>query len=141
MSVSVVAPHCGYCKKMPPKGIKFQQCGGCEAVRYCDKTCQKEDWKTHKIICRFNSCIYRMKRNKRDNAKSKFFLEKLQNGVSKKSGGHLETQKEKIRALGDLQNCLKFTCKILNRNVASLKICEQAITDLARNDFKERKKN
>jgi hypothetical protein len=28
-------------------------CSKCQAVQYCSKSCQKEDWKQHKQICRF----------------------------------------------------------------------------------------
>lgn len=29
-------------------------CSKCRTTRYCSKTCQKEDWKTHKKICQKN---------------------------------------------------------------------------------------
>lgn len=32
-----------------PRGKK---CSGCQRVRYCSKSCQKADWKAHKIACR-----------------------------------------------------------------------------------------
>lgn len=29
-----------------------QRCSRCRAVSYCTKTCQKADWKMHKLVCR-----------------------------------------------------------------------------------------
>jgi hypothetical protein len=26
-------------------------CGGCQAVRYCSRECQRADWKAHKVVC------------------------------------------------------------------------------------------
>ena len=37
--------HCGKESTTP------QRCGNCQAVFYCDKTCQKKNWKTHKLTC------------------------------------------------------------------------------------------
>ncbi|KXS15778.1 hypothetical protein M427DRAFT_111802 [Gonapodya prolifera JEL478] len=31
---------------------RLVQCRGCLLVRYCSAQCQKEDWSTHKLICR-----------------------------------------------------------------------------------------
>ncbi|KAH3758987.1 hypothetical protein Pelo_9204 [Pelomyxa schiedti] len=39
-------PHCTVCKKPTTK-----QCGVCGKVRYCSKTCQRQDWPAHKLIC------------------------------------------------------------------------------------------
>jgi hypothetical protein len=30
---------------------KFKRCGGCRAVHYCNKSCQKQDWHDHKASC------------------------------------------------------------------------------------------
>ncbi|KAL7417748.1 hypothetical protein BDY24DRAFT_438063 [Mrakia frigida] len=38
------------CHPLPP-GEEMQACGRCRTVRYCSKEHQKEDWKTHKLIC------------------------------------------------------------------------------------------
>jgi hypothetical protein len=27
------------------------KCGACKVARYCSKTCQKENWKVHKMLC------------------------------------------------------------------------------------------
>lgn len=36
-------------------GKKLLRCSNCEIVGYCSKTCQKKDWKEHKICCNFFS--------------------------------------------------------------------------------------
>jgi len=40
---------CASCKKGT---VSVQLCGGCKALAYCDKVCQKNDWKAHKKICK-----------------------------------------------------------------------------------------
>jgi len=53
MSFSTPAPTttetspCAVCSKDTPL-----KCGRCKAIHYCDRDCQKADYKTHKIICR-----------------------------------------------------------------------------------------
>ena len=45
---------CGYvgCKTISLPGEKSGRCGGCEAVKYCER-CQKADWKAHhKVACK-----------------------------------------------------------------------------------------
>ncbi|KZP18786.1 hypothetical protein FIBSPDRAFT_933202 [Athelia psychrophila] len=37
--------HCGDAKAL-------SRCAGCQAVQYCSKECQKQDWKWHKSSCR-----------------------------------------------------------------------------------------
>jgi hypothetical protein len=39
---------CGMCGK---RGTKMRCCAACGQVRYCDRTCQKKHWKTHKVAC------------------------------------------------------------------------------------------
>ena len=41
---------CNCCHKVEGN-LKFKQCNGCKAVRYCSGRCQKAHWKTHKKIC------------------------------------------------------------------------------------------
>lgn len=37
----------------PPCGkIATTKCTGCKNVYYCNRTCQKKDWKTHKPSCK-----------------------------------------------------------------------------------------
>ena len=41
---------CWYCNKISNKDLLA--CGKCSIARYCDRKCQKKDWKTiHKIVC------------------------------------------------------------------------------------------
>ena len=36
----------------PTEGVvTFVQCGGCRRTRYCTRTCQKKDWKKHRVLC------------------------------------------------------------------------------------------
>ncbi|RVD82108.1 uncharacterized protein DFL_006542 [Arthrobotrys flagrans] len=39
-------PRCTFCWK-----AATDLCGRCKAVRYCGRTCQRADWKTHKVFC------------------------------------------------------------------------------------------
>jgi hypothetical protein len=43
---------CVRCGKVAAAGAKFQRCGGCRAVRYCSKECQRAHWACHKPVCR-----------------------------------------------------------------------------------------
>jgi hypothetical protein len=45
------APECNKCNVKEPKDEKFLKCGRCEAVVYCTKECQKNDWPVHKTVC------------------------------------------------------------------------------------------
>ena len=40
--------HCNSCKRW---SAALKDCGGCGAVSYCGKECQRGDWKLHKKIC------------------------------------------------------------------------------------------
>ncbi len=40
------------CASCGQYNVKAKRCSACERVRYCDKACQKKDWKNHKIICK-----------------------------------------------------------------------------------------
>ena len=46
--VSLAELRCGHCNKVGAPSL----CSKCTKVAYCDKECQKEDWKAHKKICR-----------------------------------------------------------------------------------------
>lgn len=39
------------CKACGKEGSKLSGCKGCGVVKYCDKKCQKDDWKAHKSVC------------------------------------------------------------------------------------------
>jgi hypothetical protein len=34
------------------KSGQLRQCGNCKQVKYCNRNCQKEDWKEHKKNCK-----------------------------------------------------------------------------------------
>ena len=40
---------CSSCGAVPPKPL---HCSACKLVNYCSSTCQKDDWKRHKICCK-----------------------------------------------------------------------------------------
>ncbi|KAI1381035.1 hypothetical protein F4677DRAFT_462137 [Hypoxylon crocopeplum] len=33
-------------------GVEFMVCNGCKRVKYCSEECQRQDWKTHKPVCK-----------------------------------------------------------------------------------------
>lgn len=33
------------------KGSGLKQCSKCKKVRYCDRTCQRKDFPSHKLVC------------------------------------------------------------------------------------------
>jgi hypothetical protein len=39
---------CAFCRK---RSTTLQDCGGCGTVSYCNRDCQRGDWKNHKTIC------------------------------------------------------------------------------------------
>jgi hypothetical protein len=39
---------CSRCQKIAP----LSKCAACKMVEYCSVACQRDDWKTHKIVCR-----------------------------------------------------------------------------------------
>ena len=48
---------CSYCRKLEerskvPKSRAMKKCGRCKLVFYCDRKCQKRDWKVHKLMCK-----------------------------------------------------------------------------------------
>lgn len=40
---------CSFCTKRASE--KLSRCGRCKIAKYCDKTCQKRAWPTHKVNC------------------------------------------------------------------------------------------
>lgn len=42
---------CGYCLQPVPGGDATKRCGGCAAIRYCDKKCQALSWPVHRQHC------------------------------------------------------------------------------------------
>jgi hypothetical protein len=57
--------QCSYCQKAY-KVKTLKVCSKCGQVKYCDKECQLNDWKKHKLECG---------KIKPNNTKSKFFIE------------------------------------------------------------------
>jgi hypothetical protein len=51
LGVTEYAPHCNKCQLKEPKVTNFSKCGLCEAVVYCSKECQANDWTEHKTVC------------------------------------------------------------------------------------------
>lgn len=44
---------CNSCKTLgEKKNIKLLICSGCKMIRYCNFTCQQQDWENHKTFCR-----------------------------------------------------------------------------------------
>ena len=43
-------PRCAFCDSITNGRRK---CGACRAAIYCDRTCQKRDWRTHQCVCCF----------------------------------------------------------------------------------------
>jgi len=40
---------CAYCKATAPAGQKLLVCADCRCTYYCSPTCQKKDWKSHRV--------------------------------------------------------------------------------------------
>ena len=46
----VVAPAvCGFCGE---GGVRLKRCSGCDDIYYCSASCQRNDWRAHKLVCR-----------------------------------------------------------------------------------------
>jgi hypothetical protein len=43
--------RCAQCNKMDSEAASHKKCVGCKRVAYCDRACQKADWKRHKAHC------------------------------------------------------------------------------------------
>jgi AMMECR1 domain-containing protein len=41
-------PKCGHCTKAKEE---LNTCARCKKAKYCNKACQKKDWKFHKLSC------------------------------------------------------------------------------------------
>uniref|UniRef100_M4B7I7 MYND-type domain-containing protein n=1 Tax=Hyaloperonospora arabidopsidis (strain Emoy2) TaxID=559515 RepID=M4B7I7_HYAAE len=44
---SIVAPSCLSCGKADAKS----RCGGCRRVHFCDRECQRQSWRSHRVKC------------------------------------------------------------------------------------------
>ena len=47
----VMFKECNY-KKCNAKDIRLKRCKKCVSVYYCSRLCQKEDWLSHKCVCK-----------------------------------------------------------------------------------------
>ena len=43
--------RCAQCNKMDSEAASHKKCVGCKRVAYCDRACQKADWKRHEAHC------------------------------------------------------------------------------------------
>lgn len=51
-SPTVPPNQCRYCDRIPnDDSDKLLRCSACKVVKYCDRECQKRDWKFHKEGC------------------------------------------------------------------------------------------
>jgi len=47
---TLVVPNCEHCD-LPETFSALKKCGRCLLTRYCSRSCQKDDWQTHKQNC------------------------------------------------------------------------------------------
>ena len=52
-STTHLTDPCATCGLNEPTdgSVKFVQCGDCRRTRYCTPTCQRTDWKNHRVLC------------------------------------------------------------------------------------------
>jgi len=43
---------CNFCGKVEEKRGQWKACSRCTVTKYCDRSCQKADWKVHKKVCK-----------------------------------------------------------------------------------------
>ena len=46
-----VRATCGACGAADGGGVRLRACDACDAVRYCDRDCQRADWLSHRLVC------------------------------------------------------------------------------------------
>jgi len=51
LHVIMASPNCATCNKPSPSLRLHKKCSGCQSSSYCSKACQKEDWRTHQLVC------------------------------------------------------------------------------------------
>ncbi|OAL52511.1 hypothetical protein IQ07DRAFT_505943 [Pyrenochaeta sp. DS3sAY3a] len=47
MNISLSSKPCSTCSGQPAR----RRCSRCKSAYYCDRNCQKSDWKTHRNVC------------------------------------------------------------------------------------------
>lgn len=58
LSTSKLNSYCSYCLKQQQvnseeqTGCRLLRCSKCKVLYYCNSTCQKNDWSTHKLECK-----------------------------------------------------------------------------------------
>jgi len=47
-----MADNCGGCGAAETASLKLFACSGCKHTRYCNRSCQQQDWRSHKADCK-----------------------------------------------------------------------------------------
>jgi len=79
---SMPIPSCFTCKATRRPTRMLRLCAGCNKTYFCNKQCQIDGWKKHKVACK-----RARKRKKLDYSKDKFLVGELLS-VSMRGGGH-----------------------------------------------------
>lgn len=92
---------CGHCLRPTPDGDSTKRCGGCSAIRYCNKTCQALSWPVHRYHCE-RTGVTRREHNerllrKRSGAESERAIEEENQRVMAQLDQEIRLFKEEIR--------------------------------------------
>eukprot|EP00928_Gymnodinium_smaydae_P025546 TRINITY_DN20304_c0_g1_i2.p1 TRINITY_DN20304_c0_g1~~TRINITY_DN20304_c0_g1_i2.p1 ORF type:complete len:420 (-),score=31.99 TRINITY_DN20304_c0_g1_i2:86-1345(-) len=49
---SLEKPRCFHCGVHAQQSHQFKFCSRCRVAAYCSQTCQKKDWRNHKLVCK-----------------------------------------------------------------------------------------
>ncbi|VDC04692.1 unnamed protein product [Peniophora sp. CBMAI 1063] len=57
----IAEPHCRLCgmqtSDADQAGRELQRCSGCKTAFYCSRSCQKQDWRRHKVECQLQQRV------------------------------------------------------------------------------------